>query len=342
MNRRNFLIGSAGLMNCVPVVAQSRKNPDDPNNPYLEDQHPASERGKALADFARSLKIQRAIPFVKRKEGELTLSVYQQEKRSPRPIPCILTFGFSAFRLNSTNYRWDLENLPPSPTSNLYPPALARDRVVVVANLRTSSQAMWPAPVHDAKCAMRWIRKNAAMLNIDPERIGLFGASASGNIAALVALTAAKGQLEDPDGDPTIPTRARAVCALSTPTDWVYYKNVDPGDKSLFVDVLPPYLGNDDHLYREASPVTYVHDGAPPFFLSHGIQDRRVPYSQMARFAEAMGKRAVVETLSINNFQHGPIPGKQPDPDYPVTDGKISSFLERYLDKGAGGTVKPG
>jgi hypothetical protein len=327
MNRRSF------LMSCVaPAFAQPRKDPDDPNNPYPEEQHPKSERGRVLADFARSLRIKRGIQFVRRPEGELTLDIYEPGKRAKGAIPCVLAFGLSAFKRNQTNYRWDLDNLMPSPTPNIYPPALARGRVVVVANLRLSTQAIWPAQIHDAKCAMRWVRKNARTLNIDSDRIGLFGASASGNISAILALTAGTGQLDDPSCNPKMPTRAKAVCCLSAPTDWVYYKNVDSGDKSLFADVLPPYLGKDDRLYREASPVTYVHRGAPPFFLSHGVQDRRVPYSQMARLAGALKEYGIVETWSINNYQHGPVPGKEPDPDYPETDQKIYNFFDRYLD----------
>lgn len=329
MNRRLFLGACAAL-----ACGQVNRNPDDPMNPYPEDQHPASERGKALAAFARSLKIQRGIPFVKRPERELTVSLYEPKERSRRPIPCILAFGLSAYYKNQTNYRWDLDNLMPNPTPNLYPPALARDRVVVVANLRLSTQAMWPAQIHDAKCAMRWVRKNAAMLNIDPQRIGLFGASASGNLCALLALTAESAKLDDPSCDPAVSTATKAVCCLSTPSDWVYYKDVDSGNKSLFKDVIPPYLGKDDRYYREASPYTYIHAGAPPFFLSHGLQDERVPYSQMTHFAEGLKKAGVrVETWSINHYQHGAIPGVEPDPDYPATDAKIYAFFEHHLDR---------
>jgi acetyl esterase/lipase len=327
MKRRTFLAACVGS-----AFAQANRDPDDPKNPYPEDQHPESPRGRALADFARSLKIRRGIPFVNRPEGELTLAIYEPRNRPRRPIPCVLAFGISAFYKNQTNYRWDLDNLMASPTPNLYPPSLARNRVVVVANLRLSTQAMWPAQIHDAKCALRWVKKNSATLDIDPARVAMFGASASGNLSALVALTGDTGQLDDPAGDRKVTTTVKAACCLSTPTDWVYYKDVDPGNKSLFKDVIPPYLGNDDHLYQEASPYTYVHRGGPPFFLSHGKQDERVPYSQMPHFAAALEKAGVsVETWTIDHFQHGPIRGVTPEPDYPATDAKIYAFFDHHL-----------
>ena len=319
-------------MSCAaPAFAQARNDPDDPKNPYPEEQNPTAARGRELADFARSLRIKRGTPYVKRPEGELTLDIYEPRSRPSAPLPCVLAFGLSGFRINQTNYRWDLEKLLPSPTANLYPPALARGRVVVVANLRVAAQAMWPAQIHDAKCAIRWVRKNASTLRIDPKRIGFFGASASGNLCALLALTAAKGELDDASCDPKIATDAKAVCCIAAPLDWIFYKESDPGDKSLFGNIMSPYLGNDDKFYREASPIQYIHKGAPPFLLLHGLQDYRVPYSQMTHFAEALNRNGTVETVAIDNFQHGPMPGKEPDPGYAVLDRKIYGFFDRYL-----------
>ena len=38
-------------------------------------------------------------------------------------------------------------------------------------------------------------------------------------------------------------------------------------------------------LVRAANPETYLHVGAPPFFIQHGDRDDIVPYQQSARFA---------------------------------------------------------
>jgi acetyl esterase/lipase len=323
MHRRSFLLTSLALPSFGQLMVDR----------FPEQQQPTSERGRALAEFARSLKIERGLPFVKRPQGELTLNIYSPAGKPSRPLPCVLNFGLSAFLKNETTYRWDLDNLMPAPTANLYPPYLAKNRVVVVANLRLSSEAMFPAQIHDARCAMRWVRKNADRLGIDPARIALFGASASGCLSSLLALTAGTGKLNDPDCNPTVADNAKMVCSLSGIYDFEYYKNVDPGDKSLFVNVLPPYLGKSDRLYWEASPAAYVHAGAPPFLLTHGLQDQRVPFSQMPHFA-ALRKKAgvVVETLSIENYQHGPVPGKLPVPSVEVIDERIETFFQRHLD----------
>src|SRR5580704_8050858 len=98
MHRRTFLLSCS-----LPLLAQ-RSNPNDPANPYPEDQHPQSPRGRAIADFARSLNIKRGMVYVTRPEGALTLDVYQPRNRPSRPIPGVLAFGFSAFRKNETSY----------------------------------------------------------------------------------------------------------------------------------------------------------------------------------------------------------------------------------------------
>ena len=67
----------------------------------------------------------------------------------------------------------------------------------------------------------------------------------------------------------------------------------EPGNGSLFVDAIPPYLGKTARVYREASPSHYDHRGAPAFLLTHGLQDERVPYSQMPHFARLLRDKGV-------------------------------------------------
>src|SRR4051812_34494275 len=52
---------------------------------------------------------------------------------------------------------------------------------------RTSQEARFPAPVQDAKAAVRWLRANAAEYRLDPDAIGAIGGSAGGHLAALLA-----------------------------------------------------------------------------------------------------------------------------------------------------------
>jgi acetyl esterase/lipase len=48
--------------------------------------------------------------------------------------------------------------------------------------------ASYPQAVHDVVAAIRFVKHNAADLNVDPERVALMGDSAGGHLVALVAL----------------------------------------------------------------------------------------------------------------------------------------------------------
>ncbi len=47
----------------------------------------------------------------------------------------------------------------------------------------------FPARGHDVKCAVRWLRANAAVFNLDGERFAALGYSSGGTMAWLLGLT---------------------------------------------------------------------------------------------------------------------------------------------------------
>lgn len=71
---------------------------------------------------------------------------------------------------------------------------------VVSIGYRLTDQAIFPAQLHDCKGAIRWLRAHASELQIDPARIAVWGSSAGGHLAALVATTSNQPDLEGSTG----------------------------------------------------------------------------------------------------------------------------------------------
>ena len=69
----------------------------------------------------------------------------------------------------------------------------------------------FPANIHEAKRAVRWLRKNAARLQIDGQNIGAIGGSAGGHLTALLAATEPEAGL-DPSEDSSSPAGFRPPC----------------------------------------------------------------------------------------------------------------------------------
>src|SRR5690606_7893729 len=80
------------------------------------------------------------------------------------------------------------------------PPANFVDSGFALASVefRQSTEAAFPAMVHDIKAAIRYLRANAQEYGYSAERIAISGASSGGHLAALVGLTSGGAE---PEGD---------------------------------------------------------------------------------------------------------------------------------------------
>ena len=150
---------------------------------------------------------------------------------------------------------------------------------VLASTNQAVSKATWPQNLHDCMTAVRWLRKNAERLQVNPERIGVIGGSAGGHLAAMLAVTGEKDGL-DPKG-PYGEFSCRVQCAVDLygPADLSGHRDISMLGKSR-ADAL--------ELYRAASPVTYVDKHDPPILILHGTADKTVDIAQSKLFAERL------------------------------------------------------
>ncbi|MFD2255695.1 alpha/beta hydrolase fold domain-containing protein [Luteolibacter algae] len=147
---------------------------------------------------------------------------------------------------------------------------------VMNATYRLTPDWKYPAPVEDLEQALSYLRSNAGSLGIDTSRIGTFGYSAGGHLAALIGL--------NPDN------RIQAIVAGGAPTDLALW----PNGKLTGLLIGGPLQGN-EAAYRTASPVNHVTPDSPPIFIYHGSEDTLVPTAH---------PHALIAALEANNVEH--------------------------------------
>jgi acetyl esterase/lipase len=160
---------------------------------------------------------------------------------------------------------------------------------VASVDYRLSGEAQWPTQLHDAKAAVRWLRKRATELAIDPTKIAAWGESAGGHLAALLGLTPDHPDLEGQVGVTGPSSAVRTVVAWYPPTDLPGFaadSGSDPNDEStreaLLLGATPAAASASA---AEASPVTYTPAAEQPFLILHGRSDRLIPSVQSERLA---------------------------------------------------------
>lgn len=213
---------------------------------------------------------------------------------------------------------------------------LQRGYVVASLEYRFSQKAKFPAQIQDCQAAIRWLRANAARYHIDPERIGVGGASAGGHLSALVGVCGGQDKFPKIGGNEEQSDRVQAVCDIFGPTDfWTVVKQAEEDQtvKNIFQwNKGDPYskligakLGEDREACEAVSPVTYVAKDNPPFLILHGDRDALVPYAQSVEFAERLEMAGVPVVLQrVPGAGHGGAP---------FANRKLAELAAAFFDK---------
>jgi len=168
-------------------------------------------------------------------------------------------------------------------------------RGYTVFAIRPGSRTRYTAAEMEAhvKMGIRYVKQHASEYKIDPDRLGLTGASAGGHLATLAAVTPEEAK---PDADsPALryDTRVKAAGIFFPPTDFLDWDG-KLADLKLLGSLL--FLGGTNghseaeikELALQISPARLVKPPVVPFLLIHGDADPLVPLQQSQKMVAAL------------------------------------------------------
>jgi acetyl esterase/lipase len=214
-----------------------------------------------------------------------------------------------------------------------------RGYAVASINYRLSGAAIFPAQIYDTKAAIRYLRANASTLDIDPNRIGVFGSSAGGHLASLAASSGGVSSLEDlTQGNATTSSAVQAAVAWYGPSDFsqmdtqVIAQGCNPnaathsGRDSPESKLVGCTVGDAScaPAVARANPATYVNANTPPMLLMHGKLDCTVPNGQSTVMKTAL------DAAGRCSFLRNVVDGRHGGP--PWSTNSVVNEVARFFD----------
>ena len=192
---------------------------------------------------------------------------------------------------------------------------------------RLTDEAQWPAQIRDCYDAVRFLRTNSDKYGLNPDKIGAWGSSAGGHLAALLGTRPAE---EDPGS-----AKVQAVCSWFGPTDLVTLppnvvsenRTLEQVSQSNGAKLLGATVRDVPDLAKDASALYHVSNDDPPFLIMHGRDDTSVPLAQSRKLRAALAKHKLrVKLVVVSDAGHGGPEFKTSE----VTD-IVANFFKRQL-----------
>ena len=191
---------------------------------------------------------------------------------------------------------------------------------VASVEYRLSGVAPFPAAVVDCRESIRFIKEHAAEYSIDPERIGLIGGSAGGNLCAMLAMNVANGEFPGESKDASFtqtPSVKTAVCQFGPMNfgtmeaqarcNGVSAMHDDPVDMPESAYIGSPINEEAADIIAQANPATYISEAMSPVLVQHGTMDQLVPFEQSVEFVNAIfakGEAAKLTYVPLVGARH--------------------------------------
>lgn len=245
-----------------------------------------------------------------RKTGmALTMDVFRPEKANGKAIVAVMSGGWFSDQSFVDN---------PLFRTAIIEPLLKRGYTVFAVMHGSQPKFTIPEAIADVNRAVRYIRANAADYKIDPDHIGITGASAGGHLSLMQGTAGDKGNAQAPDPVDRVSSRVQAVACFYPPTDFLNYGTEGEyafktggilNNFRVALDVREPDAKTglleriSDEKRRElavkVSPITHVSEDDPPTLIFHGDKDLLVPIQQAELIVARLAKLKIPAEVAV-------------------------------------------
>ncbi len=187
---------------------------------------------------------------------------------------------------------------------------LMTDRGLTVFQVVHGSQPKFALPeiLEDINRSVRFIRTHASEYSVNPNRLGICGASAGGHLSLMMGAFGGPGKDDAKDPVDRASSAVQCVAALFPPTDFLNFGK--EGAISLdnpMLQVFRPAFGvpasasRDEQLalLKKLSPYFGVTEKMPPTLLIHGDKDPLVPLQQSQKLLALLKEKNIPSRLDV-------------------------------------------
>lgn len=268
---------------------------------------------KVLPALPESISLHEKVLCSKTKERDILISIYVP--KTGGPFPGILLIHGGGWKQNQVEADKPLaERLA------------AGGYVVAQVPYRLSTEARYPAALHDCKAALRFMRAHATEYKINADKIGVIGGSAGGHLSGLMGMTGGLKNLEGEGGNADQSTALSACIVMAATMDLI--KANEKTNSEGHIQFFGPIAEN-RALYVEASPITHVSKTSPPTLFIEGEKDSlKIGRAEMQEKLRAAG--VPTELITLKDAPH---PYWMSQPWLDETAAAALKWFDLYLKK---------
>lgn len=286
----------------------------------LRTSHP--EAARVSGELPAGVVAQEGLTYAARATGDLKLDLYRPAGRPPLPV-VLIVHGGGWIAGDRTMERPFAKHLA------------ARGYVAVPVSYRLGTPGRFPAPIHDLKEAVRWLRAHAADYGIDGAHIGIVGGSAGGTLATMLGVTNGLAEFEGPGGSAGFPSAVQAVVDIDGSVSFMDTALIGMAETepSPYWEYVHGVYSANRAVWLAASPLYYVsRDTAPTFFIkSTAVQPVLAGRDEMRDRLKILG----IDTGMVQ-FPDTPHPFWLVHPWFERALDETDRFLGRHLKAQAG------